>query len=284
MARWAASKLLMLVVAAVACASRGVAACAEPDSASAAAAADGVSDAGLIGGAEAVIEAATAAQNGTAPAAAKELFHYGLPGPIYPFHLFPKLQVLVDNWERMRDEAVKIKHDMNLLRTSQVFDDDSAMNFLKEVIKGGNNGWTTAWTQDRGWKNYGLVQWNKPFPGVTDQLCPFTVGLLTSIPGMRIGGFSKLLPNKRIETHVDNAGLSHGSVAAHVYLTGHARMRIDDIWVEHIPGNALVFDGNINHEVINGPEERIILYVELGIEEFFMGTEGVRVLKPQDHE
>ena len=57
MARWAASKLLMLVVAAVACASRGVAACAEPDSASAAAAADGVSDAGLIGGAEAVIDA-----------------------------------------------------------------------------------------------------------------------------------------------------------------------------------------------------------------------------------
>ena len=92
---------------------------------------------------------------------------------------------------------------------------------------------------------------------------------------MRLAGFSKLLPNARIETHVDNAGLSHNSVAVHVYLTGYARMRIGDQWIEHVPGNMLIFNGNVDHEVINGGEERIILYTELDLQEFFLRTEGV---------
>ena len=210
----------------------------------------------------------------TAPRS-RELFHYGLPGPTYPFHLFPKLAILQERWTVMRDEAVAITHDMNLLRTATCFDGDVADDFVRKVIEGGNNGWTTAWTQDRGWKNYGLVQRNEAIPGVTETLCPETVRMLKAIPGMRLAGFSKLLPNAKIETHVDNAGLSHNSLAVHVYLTGYARMRLDNLWVEHIPGNVLVFDGNINHEVMNGPEERIILYLELDLQDFFMGSEGI---------
>ena len=161
---------------------------------------------------------------GAAPAADRELFRYDLPGPVYPTHLFPKLAALLEHWTVLRDDAVQITHDMNLVRTATSFDGDAAEEFVRKVVEGGNSGWTTAWTRDRGWKNYGLVVRNEAFPGVTETLCPRSVALLKSIPGMRLGGFSKLLPNARIETHVDNAGLSHNSLAVHVYLAGHARM------------------------------------------------------------
>ena len=210
-----------------------------------------------------------------AAAPAHELFHYGLPGPLYPPRLFPGLATLLEHWKEMRADALAVKTDMGLIRTARSFDGEVAAEFLRKVAEGGNSGWTTAWTEDQGWKNYGLVKENEGFGGVTEELCGFTVALLKSIPGMRLAGFSKLLPNARIETHVDNAGLSHNSVAVHVYLTGYARMRIGDQWIEHVPGNMLIFNGNVDHEVINGGEERIILYTELDLQEFFLRTEGV---------
>ena len=52
-------------------------------------------------------------------------------------------------------------------------------------------------------------------------------------------------------------------------------MHVGGRWVEHIPGNLFVFDSNSPHEVFNGNEERILLYLDLDIDIFFWKTEGL---------
>jgi len=212
-----------------------------------------------------------------AEATAKGIFHYGLQGPIFDPALFPKLKVFLDNWEAIRDEALAVQHDMNLYRTHPSFEHPSTVEFVRRVLEVGNNGWSNAWAKDGGWKNYALMMHDNTIPGVTEQLCPLTTSLLKQTPGIRLAGFSKLMPNSLIETHTDHTGLGHGSISFHVYLTGYARMRVEDEWFEHIPGHMFMFDSNVPHEVVNGDQERIILYVDVDIGNYFKYTEGIDV-------
>jgi aspartyl/asparaginyl beta-hydroxylase (cupin superfamily) len=210
-----------------------------------------------------------------AEATARGLFHFRRPGPVYDAALFPKFDALRAHWEVLRDEALAIEHDMQLHRTHPSFEHPTTQTFLERMAAAGNSGWSTAWAKDGGWRNYGIVFHGEPIPGQTETLCPKTTALLRTIPGIRMAGFSKLLPNARIETHIDHTGLNNGSMAFHIYLTGSARMRVADGWYEHVPGHALVFNSNIPHEVINGPEERIILYMDIDLQSFLFGTEGL---------
>ena len=65
------------------------------------------------------------------------------------------------------------------------------------------------------------------------------------------------------------------SLAVHVYLSGHGRIRVADTWFDQLPGNAFVFDSNVPHEVVNGASERIVLYMELDVDVFMWKTEGL---------
>ena len=224
-----------------------------------------------------------AAEAAAAAAEARGLFHYHRQGPVYPASQFPALQKLQQNWEVMRSEAVTVTRDLDLFRTHQDFSHPSSIEILKQMFEKGNDGWiTVGWANDRDWQNFGMVYRDHPMPGLTQQLCPQTVALLTSIPGIRLAGLSKLTPNAHIETHTDYTGLKQRSLSFHVYLTGYARMRVengdgddDDLWVEHIPGGMVLFDTNVPHEVFNSDVERIILYGDLDIDIFFWKTEGL---------
>ena len=203
------------------------------------------------------------------------IFHYGRPGPIFDPALFPKLKIFQDHWEAIRDEALSVKHDMNLRRTHPSFEHPSTIEFVRRVHEAGNNGWTHAWAKDGGWTNYALVMHDQTIPGVTEQLCPLTTALIKQVPGMRLGGFSRLKPHSAIETHTDHTGLGHGSISFHLYLTGYARMRVEDEWFEMIPGNMFMFDSNVPHEVINGDEDRIILYIDIDIANHYRNNMGI---------
>ena len=200
----------------------------------------------------------------------RQLYNYGLTGPVYDVALFPALKKVQALWETMRAEALAITRDMAMPRTVKhpLSQEENVQVFL-EIQRLGNYGWVDRFV---GWKNYVIVAEDQVVPGETAELCPATAALLRSISGVRVGGFSKLLPNAHIEPHTDAL---YRSLSFHVYLTGHARMRVGNVWVDHTPGNAAVFDGNWPHEVINGHSERIILYVELDIDKFFLGTEGI---------
>ena len=234
--------------------------------------------------ASASAERGEASAGGCAPSAGAArtalAFSFDMQGPVYDLNLFPRMAAVLPHWERMRDEALAITHDMGLHRKTQAIDNPEAQEFLLQTLQAGNNGWTTAWSRDRLWKNYFLVSQDEIVPGVTAALCPFTTSLLGSIPGMRVAAFSKLLPGAHIEEHVDNAGLSSGSLIFHYFLTGHGRMRLGSTWLDQAPGQALVFDSNVPHEVVNGDEERTIVYIELDLREFFLKTEGIVLSEP----
>ena len=195
-----------------------------------------------------------------------------MSGPFFSVEdVFPKLAALREHWQEMRDEATAIQQDIALPDTPGSFDKE---DLLRAVIEAGNNGWTS---RGNGWKNYVLVVNDQIFPGVTESLCPLSTSLLRHIRGLRLAGFSKLQPNARIETHTDNL---HRSLSFHVHLTGHARMRVDNLWVDHFPGHTLIFDANRPHEVVNGDAERIIFYAEVDLDKHFEATEGVRPVFP----
>ena len=52
-------------------------------------------------------------------------------------------------------------------------------------------------------------------------------------------------------------------------------MSVVDDWIEQLPGHLVVFDSNVLHEVVNGPEECIVLYGELDVDIFLWKTKGL---------
>jgi len=200
------------------------------------------------------------------------LFRYDMPSAFFSLENFPGFRVLQDHWEEIRDEAVAIKEVLNLNRKQNEWNEGAA-NFVERIIEQQNRGWTVAWGGDGLWLNYALVYYNTIMPGVTEELAPKTVALLRQIPGIRVGGFSKLLPGAYIAPHHDSTGPKFHSMAFHLCLTGRASLRVGANWVEQAPGKVLIFDSTINHEVKNGDEERIILYLDFDIDAFLRATE-----------
>jgi len=201
------------------------------------------------------------------------LFRYDMKSAFFSLENFPGFRVLQDHWEEIRDEAVAIKEVLNLNRKQDEWSEGAA-NFVQRLIEQQNRGWTVAWGGDGLWLNYALVYYDNIVPGVTEALAPKTVALLRQIPGIRVGGFSKLLPGAYIAPHHDSTGPEFHSMAFHLCLTGRASLRLGASWVEQAPGKVLIFDSTINHEVKNGDEERIILYLDYDIDAFLRATEA----------
>ena len=204
------------------------------------------------------------------------LFHYGMKGPFYSADAFPAFKNLQEHWVEIQQEATAITAVLNLNRKQDEWS-EAGSNFVERIVEAENRGWTVAWDGEGKWLNYALAYYGNIVPGVTEQWAPKTVELLRTIPGIRVGGFSRLLPEAYIAPHVDSTGPQFNSMAFHLCLTGHASLRVGEHWVEQSPGKILIFDSTYNHEVKNGPEDRIILYLDFDINEFMRGTEGIEL-------
>jgi hypothetical protein len=201
-------------------------------------------------------------------------FSYDLKAPFYSLEQFPKFKLLQDHWEEIRDEAHAIKPILNMYRRQDEWG-ESAANFAQRLIEAENRGWVVSWDGGGGWLNYALAYFGNIVPGVTEAWAPKTVALLRQIPGIRVGGFSRLLPKAYIAPHTDTTGLAYRSMAFHLCLSGTASLRLGTDWVEQRPGKILIFDTTLDHEVLNNDEERIILYLDFDIDIFLRETEGI---------
>jgi len=195
------------------------------------------------------------------------------PTGFYSLENFPGFALLLENIDAFREEAEAITELLNLNRKQNEWGQGGA-SFFEKIVQERNRGWTVAWDGNGQWLNYALVYYGNTVPGVTEQLAPRSVALLRQIPGIRIGGFSKLLPGAYIAPHTDTTGLKFHSLAFHLCLTGRASLRVGNNWVEQAPGKVLVFDSTINHEVKNGYEDRIILYLDFDVDVFLRETAG----------
>ena len=97
---------------------------------------------------------------------------------------FPELDVLRDNWETIRDEAMHL-FDEGYIRAAEKNNDAGFGSFFK-----------------KGWKRFYLKWYDKPLPSA-ETLCPKTVALVSAIPNVKGAMFALLPGGSHLNPHRD---------------------------------------------------------------------------------
>lgn len=166
--------------------------------------------------------------------------------PILERDGFPQLDLLRDNWQTIREEALQLT-DEGHIRTASEHNDISFNSFFKQ-----------------GWKRFYLKWYGEPLASA-EALCPKTVALLNAIPGIKAAMFATLAPNSKLNPHRDPFA---GSLRYHLGLIT-PNSRDCAIFVdgeEHAWGDGkdLVFDETYVHWVRNTTDQtRIILFADV---------------------
>lgn len=159
---------------------------------------------------------------------------------------FPELNVLKDNWETIRDEALAL-NDAGRIEYNEKQMDLAFMAFRK-----------------RGWKRFHLKWYSDYLPSAVT-LCPKTVALLSDIPIINSAAFTMLPPGTELGKHRDPLA---GSLRYHL---GLVTPNSDEccIWVDGHKyswrdGEDLVFDETYIHWAQNHTDDnRIILFCDI---------------------
>ncbi len=166
--------------------------------------------------------------------------------PILDRRGFPQLDLLQANWQAIRDEALHLS-DEGHIRAAAKHDDASFNSFFKQ-----------------GWKRFYLKWYGEPLASA-EALCPQTVALLKTIPGIKAAMFATLAPNSRLNPHRDPFA---GSLRYHLGLVT-PNSRECAIFIdgqEHAWGDGkdVVFDETYVHWVNNTTDQtRVILFADV---------------------
>ncbi|MDQ8035257.1 MAG: aspartyl/asparaginyl beta-hydroxylase domain-containing protein, partial [Bordetella sp.] len=96
----------------------------------------------------------------------------------------PELQVLDDNWEVIREEALKMA-ELRRIKAAERHDDIGFNSFFKY-----------------GWKRFYLKWYDARHPSA-EELCPKTVAILKSLPKVKAAMFAELPPGGKLNAHRD---------------------------------------------------------------------------------
>lgn len=159
---------------------------------------------------------------------------------------FPELQVLVDNWQAIRSEALHL-HDAGNIKRSEQYDDIGFNSFFKS-----------------GWKRFYLKWYDEAHPSA-GQLCPQTTALLRQIPSVKAAMFAELPPGSKLVRHRDPYA---GSLRFHLGLftpnDPACFIEVDGERYHWRDGEAVVFDETFIHYAENATEHnRIILFCDI---------------------
>src|ERR1700712_429839 len=97
---------------------------------------------------------------------------------------FPELQVLQQNWQMIRDEAIALR-EAGRIRAAEQFNDAGFNSFFKF-----------------GWKRFYLKWYDDSHPSALAH-CPRTTALLRTIPTVKAAMFAELPPGGRLTKHRD---------------------------------------------------------------------------------
>ena len=166
--------------------------------------------------------------------------------PILDPRSIPELDVLRQNWQTIRDEAVRLL-DQGQIRAATGHNDLGFNSFFKN-----------------GWKRFYLKWYGEPLASA-EALCPKTVELLNAIPGIKAAMFATLAPNSKLNPHRDPFA---GSLRYHLGLiTPNSRdCRIFVDGEEHAWGDGkdVVFDETYVHWAENtSGQTRVILFADV---------------------
>src|SRR6516164_2828792 len=166
--------------------------------------------------------------------------------PVVPVDHFPELAKLSDNWQTIRDEAVRL------------FDE----GFIRAAAK--NNDWGFYSFFKRGWKRF-YLKWYDDFLPAAGALCPQTVELLNSIPTVHGAMFAMLPAGGKLGAHRDPFA---GSLRYHLGLvtpnSDNCRILVDGVECVWRDGQAFMFDETFIHSAQNATDvNRIILFCDV---------------------
>ena len=166
--------------------------------------------------------------------------------PVIPLEEFPELAKLNENWQTIRDEAVRL------------FDD----GFIRAAAR--NNDWGFYSFFKSGWKRF-YLKWYDDFLPSARALCPQTVELLNSIPSVHGAMFAMLPPGGKLGAHRDPFA---GSLRYHLGLvtpnSDKCRIVVDGVPCVWRDGEAFMFDETFIHSAENATEtNRIILFCDV---------------------
>jgi len=166
--------------------------------------------------------------------------------PFVSVDTFPELKKLADNWQTLRDEGLALIADGHV--RAAVSYNDLGFNSLYR----------------RGWKRFFVKWYDAPLPSA-QSLCPKTVALVQSIPGVNAAMFALLPPGGDIGRHRDpfagalryHLGLSTpNSKECHIVVDGEPYHWRD--------GEGVVFDETFIHWAENRTDQpRLILFCDI---------------------
>lgn len=167
--------------------------------------------------------------------------------PYLPRQLFPELDVLRDNWQTIRDEALALRAAGDI-RAATGYNDVGFNSFFR-------------W----GWKRF-YLKWYDDAPHPSAQsACPRTLALLQGIPSIKAAMFAQLPPGGQLRPHRDPYA---GSVRYHLGLATPndeaCFIEVDDeayVWRD---GDDVLFDETFVHRAFNRSEhDRVILFCDV---------------------
>ena len=171
----------------------------------------------------------------------------GVPNkPVLPVETFPELKTISDNWQTIREEAVRL-FDEGRIRSATANNDWGFYSFFKS-----------------GWKRFYLKWYDDVLPSA-QTLCPKTVELVQSIPSIKGAMFTVLPAGARLGGHRDPFA---GSLRYHL---GLVTPNSDEclIYVDGEPyswrdGDDIVFDETYVHWAENKTDQtRVILFCDV---------------------
>ncbi|MFJ4145185.1 aspartyl/asparaginyl beta-hydroxylase domain-containing protein [Pseudomonas sp. NPDC089734] len=159
---------------------------------------------------------------------------------------FPELDILKDNWEGIRDEAMRL-FDEGYIRAAEKNNDAGFGSFFK-----------------KGWKRFYLKWYDKALPSA-EALCPKTVELVNSIPNVKGAMFALLPGDSHLNPHRDPFA---GSLRYHLGLStpnsDACRIFVDGKEYSWRDGEDVMFDETYVHWVKNEtPTTRVILFCDV---------------------
>jgi beta-hydroxylase len=159
---------------------------------------------------------------------------------------FPELQVLQDNWQTIRDEALRL-NDEGHIKAAGAYNDIGFNSFFRT-----------------GWKRF-YLKWYGEELASAQQLCPRTVALLSGIPGIKAAMFASLPPGARLVKHRDPYA---GSLRYHLGLATPndpgCYIEVDGQRYHWRDGEVVMFDETYIHHAENTTQQqRVILFCDV---------------------
>ena len=166
--------------------------------------------------------------------------------PVWKREEFPHLNVIQENWEVFREEAMALNSQEHI-RVAENKNDIAFNSFFRT-----------------GWKRF-YIKWYDDVMPSAESLCPRSVEIVKSVPEINAAMFAMLPPDGRLGKHRDPFA---GSLRYHLGLdtpnSDDCYIWIDDQFYSWRDGEDIVFDETYVHSAMNKTDKnRIILFCDV---------------------